>query len=142
MPLPLFVVLLAFLLAAFGAVVWLLIKDRKYWRDQYQTVVQEARKREQQLFDQLLKSKGFRTTAEPLTPQPHGVRHQPALDAEDLEIIDSRINERIEAGVIRASEGHLWANRIRDGSLTPAQLDRIFFKRQQTEYPGSVADID
>lgn len=127
---------------AFGAIVWLLVRDRKYWRDQYQTVVQEAREREQHLFDQLLRVKGFRATSEPNMPQPHGVMRQPALDSEELEIIDSRINERIEAGIVTASEGHLWANQLRDGSLTPAQLDRLFIKRQQTQFPGSVADID
>lgn len=129
------------LLIAFGAIVWLLIKDGKYWRDQYQTLVQEARTREQQLFDQLLKVKGFRTTTEPLTPQP-AIARQPVLDSEDLEIIDSRINERVEAGIMRPSEGMMLATQVRDGSLKPAELDRILWKRQQTEFPGSVADID
>lgn len=131
----------SFVLIAFGAIVWLLIKDRKYWRDQYQTLVQEARTREQQLFDQLLKVKGFRTTTEPLTPQP-AIKHQPALDSEDLEIIDSRINERVEAGIMRPSEGMMLATQIRDGSLKPGELDRILWKRQREEFPGSVADID
>jgi len=130
------------LLLAFAACVWLLDKDRTFWRDQYRTLAIEAREREKHLFDQLLLVKGFRTTTEPVAPPSHGVARQPALDAEDLEIIDSRINERIEAGILTASEGHLWANQIRDGSLTPAQIDRMFRQRQQNEFPGSVADID
>ena len=129
-------------LLAFAACVWLLDKDRKFWRDQYQTLANEARQREQQLFDQLLKSKGFRTTTEPLTAQPHGVPRQPALSPDDLAIIDDRINERIEAGVITPSEGYMWAGQVRDGSKTPADIDRMLWQRQSQDYGGSVADID
>lgn len=51
-----FVVSISCLLIAFGFCVWLLIKDRKYWRDQYQARDQEAKAREQHLFDQLLRT--------------------------------------------------------------------------------------
>jgi len=127
-------------LIAFAFCVWLLVKDRSYWRNQYQTRDKEAREREDHLFDQLLTLKGFRATTEPL--KPIGVVRQPALDAEELEIIDSRINERIEAGIMRPSEGVMLAQQVRDGSLTPKQFDRILWQRQQNDYPGSVADID
>lgn len=131
----------SFVLIAFGAFVWLLIKDRKYWRDQYQTLVQEARQREKALFDEMLRLKGVQPMSKSTLPQP-AIKHQPALDSEDLEIIDSRINERVEAGIMRPSEGMMLATQIRDGSLKPGELDRILWKRQQTEFPGSVADID
>lgn len=132
---------LSFVVVAFGSCAWLLIKDRKYWRDQYQARDQEAKAREQHLFDQLLKVKGFRTTTESLTPAP-AITRQPALDAEDLEIIDSRINERVEAGIMTPSEGFMLAGQVRNGAKTPAEIDRILWQRQQSQYPGSVADID
>jgi len=141
MPLVLLIALLLAGMAAFCFCCWLLIKDRKYWRDQYQQRDQEARAREQHLFDQLLRLKGFRATIEPNMPQ-SAIAHAPALDAEELAIIDDRINERVEAGVLTASEGHLWANQLRQGSLTPSQIERMLFSRQRNEFPGSVADID
>lgn len=136
-----FVVSVSCLLIAFGVGVWLLIKDRKYWRDQYHALAQEAREREKRLFDQLLLVKGFRTTAEPLTPPP-AITRKPVLDSEDLEIIDSKINERVEAGIITSSEGWRLADQARNGSKTTADIERILWNRQRNDYPGSVADID
>lgn len=140
-----FAVCLSFLLLAFGAGVWLLLRDRKYWRDQYQALAQEAREREKGLFDQLLLVKGFRTTAEPVTPPP-AITRKPALDADDLEIIDSRINERVEAGVMTPTEGWMLAEQARNGAKTTKDIDAILWKRQleqqRQDYPGSIADID
>ena len=136
-----FVVSLSFVVVAFGFCVWFLVKDRNFWRNEYRARDQEARQREQHLFDQMLRIKGFRATSEPTTPQP-AVARAPVLDSEDLAIIDDRINERVEAGIVTPSEGYLWASQIRNGNLKPAELDRIFWKRQQNQFPGSVADID
>lgn len=136
-----FIVSLSFVLTAFGLCVWFLVKDRNFWRNEYQARDREGRQREQQLFDQLLRVKGFRTTSEPTTPQP-AIARQPALDAEDLEIIDSRINERVEAGIMTPSEGWMLATQVREGKMKTADLDRVLWKRQQTEFPGSIADID
>lgn len=129
------------MLIAFAFCVWFLVKDRNFWRTEYQTRDKEAREREQNLFDQMLRLKGLRATVEPLLPQP-AIARSPVLDSEDLEIIDSRINERVEAGIMRPSEGVMLAGQIRDGSLKPVELDRILWKRQREEFPGSIADID
>src|SRR5262245_14434832 len=139
--LPLALSLLA-LLIAFGFCVWFLVKDRNFWRNEYRARDQEARQREQHLFDQLLVRTGNRATTEPAAPQSHGAPRQHALDAEELEIIDSRINERVEAGVITANDGHMWARQLRNGSITPAQMERMLWNTQKNEFPGSVADID
>lgn len=93
------------------------------------------------LYDKLLVSRGFRATVEPNIPQP-AIARQPALDAEDLEIIDSRINERVEMGVMTPSEGWMLAKDVREGRKTTTEVDRVLWSRQKNEFPGSVADID
>lgn len=121
--------------------VWFLVKDGNFWRNEYQTRDREGREREQHLFDQLLRVKGFRATSEPNAPQP-AIARRPALDAEDLEIIDSRINERVEAGIMTPSEGWMLASDVRAGKVKTADADRILWQRQKNEFPGSIADID
>lgn len=129
------------LLIAFASCVWLLVKDRNFWRAEYQTLAREARQREKQLFDQMLVLKGFRATSEPTTPQPAAPR-MATLSPEDLEIIDDRINERVEAGIMTPSEGWMLSDAARTGAKTTAEVDRILFQRGRQQFPGSVADID
>lgn len=124
-----------------GFCVWLLFKDRKYWQEQYQTRDREAREIERHLSDQLLRRSGLRATTEPNAPQP-AIARSPSLSAEDLAIVDDRINERVEAGIMRPSEGFMLAKQLRDGVVTTAQVDRILWQRQQKDLNGSVADIE
>ncbi len=132
---------LSCLLIASGAIIWFLIKDRNFWRDQFQALAQEARVREQNLFDQMLRLKGLRPTSEPTTPQP-AIARALVLDSDDLDIIDARINEHVEAGIMTPSEGWMLADQVRTGTKTTAEVDRILWKRSREEFPGSVADID
>lgn len=140
-----FVLSLSVVVVAFGSCVWFLVRDRNFWRTEYRTRDTDARLREQQLFDQLLRVKGFRPASEPLTPPP-AIAKAPALDPDDLDIIDSRINERVEAGIMTPSEGWMLAEQARSGAKTTKEIDAILWKRQwgqqQKDYPGSVADID
>ena len=136
-----FVVCLSFLLLAFGFCVWFLVKDRNFWRNEYQSRNREAKEREQHLFDQMLRIKGMRALSESNVPQPHPAV-QRRLDAEEIEIIEDRINERIAAGIMKPSVGHSWIGDLRNGTVTPAQMDRVLWQSSQKDYPGSVADID
>jgi len=122
---------------AVGVLVWFLAKDRGYWRREYQTRDRAAREREEHLFDQLLRLKGFRSTNESNMPQP-AIARPASLSSEDLAIIDDRINERVEAGIFTPSEGWMLANDVREGRKTTGEVDRILWQRQQKEYPGSV----
>lgn len=132
-------------LIAFGFCVWFLVKDRNFWRNEYQTRDREAREREKALFDEMLRLKGVAPLSQSTLPPP-AITRKPALDADDLEIIDSRINERVEAGIMTPSEGWMLADQVRTGTKTPKEADAILWKRQwaqqQADYPGSVADID
>lgn len=129
------------LLLACLSCVWFLVKDRNFWRNEYRTRDREGRDRERQLFDQMLLLKGFRSTSAPTMPQP-SIAKSSALSPEDLEIIDDRINERVEAGIMTPSEGWILADQVRNGTKTTAEADRLLWKRSQKEFPGSVADID
>jgi len=129
---------LSFVVVAFAFCVWFLVKDRNFWRNEYRARNQKAEEREAHLFDQMLRLKGFRATSEPNAPAPH-VR-KASLDPEELAIIEDRISERVEAGIMKPSEGFAWANQLRNGSVTPAQIDQILW--QKRDHPGSVADID
>lgn len=136
-----FAISLAVLLASFLFCVWLVVKDRNFWRAEYQTRDKEGRERERQLFDQMLVLKGFRATSAPMTPQP-AIARAPVLDSEEMEIIDARINERVEAGIMTPTEGWMLADQARNGAKSIAEIDRILRQRMQNEFPGSVADID
>src|SRR5262245_39533651 len=85
--LPFYLSILALIFVSLSFV-WLLVKDRNFWRDKYQARDKEAREREQHLFDQMLRLKGFRATVESNTPTPH-VRKS-FIDPEEMEIIESR----------------------------------------------------
>lgn len=132
-------------LIAFGFCVWFLVKDRNFWREQYQTRDREGKERDRALFDEMLRLKGIQPISKPATPPP-AIRRQSVLDSDDLEIIDSKINERVEAGIMTPSEGWMLADQVRTGAKTTKDIESILWRRQFDQqrqgYPGSVADID
>lgn len=132
--------ILAVLLAASVVIVFSL-RDRNYWRGQYQKLDTESREREHWLYDQLLASRSFRTVGKPL--EPTGQRSSvPVISEDDTEIMADRISERIELGMMTAGEGQMLLNDVRFGKRTAGELDRILWQRQSANLNGSVGDIE
>lgn len=131
---------LAVLLSA-SVVVCFSLRDRNYWRGQYQKLAEESREREKQLYDQLLLAKGFRQVSDPLKPVP-SKSTSPVLGEEDTEHIADRISERVELGLLTAGEGQQLLGDVRFGKRSQGEIDRILWERQRSGLNGSVGDIE
>jgi hypothetical protein len=138
---------LAVLLLVVGAVpalvfvVYRLWRDCEYWRAQYQALDQKAREREQHLFDQMLKIKGFREVGSNLQPTKPAASAYPVVSEDDMEVLVDRVNERIEHNMITGGEAQILIQDVKYGKKTMAEVDKILWKRQQEAYTGSVQDV-
>jgi hypothetical protein len=128
---------------AAAAVVIFLWKDRDYWRGQYQKLNEESRERERWFADQLLAVKGYRPVGDASKPTP-ARSIAPALSDEDAEILNDRIRERFEAGLIGAGEAEQLFADAKFGRVKMSEVDRILAARVRAdaESNGSVADIE
>ena len=132
--------------------VGVLYRDRQHWisrheardaeaRADLRARDTEAREREAHLFDQLLRAKGFRATSEPLTPQMPIGGNRITASPEDISVLQDRIAERTELGLLTAGEGLQLLQDMAYGKKTLAEVDRVLWQRQIDSFAGSVADI-
>lgn len=126
--------------ALFSVAGYILFRDREHWHGLYQARDREARAREDKLYDQLLKVKGFRLVNEPLTPQMPD-RAPLILNNEDIDVMQDRIGERVELGIMTPSEALNLIQDMRTGQKSQAEIDRVLRQRQLDNLNGSVADI-
>lgn len=134
MLLPICVVLCA------SVIVFLLWKDRDYWRSQYQTLDRESRERERHIFDQQLLKSGLRPVGDNLKPVKAASAY-PVLGEGDIEILTDKVNERVEHNIITYGEATQLISDAMYGKKTTAEVDRVLWERQQASLLGSVVDV-
>lgn len=137
---PYIISILTTTLAA-SVVILFSLRDRNYWRSQYQKLDETSRERERWLYDQLLAVRGFRTVGKPL--EPTGQRSSvPAISEDDAEVMADKISERVEVGLMTAGEGQMLLNDAKFGKRTMGEIERILWQRQSQNLNGSVGDIE
>ena len=123
------------------AVIGLLGWDRHRWRALYFELDRQSRERERHLFDQLLLKNQGRVVGSQLQPVKAESSPYPTIGEEDMDILNDRINEYVEAGKLGYGEAAQLARDAQYGAKTKAQIDNILFERQRELYTGSVADV-
>lgn len=103
-----------------------------YWQTKYETLSQEARQRETAFVDEVCKARQIRPIGQSPVPIPAEL---PTLTQEQREILTDRLNERIEAGLMTASDAHLVLEQAITGQKTQAEIDRDLWMGR-----GSVLD--
>lgn len=114
--------------------------DRHHWRTLYFKLLAEKQEREQSLFDQMLKVKGFRQVGENLQPVKAASPH-PVVGEEDMDVLADRFNEYIENNLLTYSEAQRLTHAVQYGEKTRAEIDKILFDRQRERFTGSVLDV-
>jgi len=119
----------------------LLWRDREFWRKRYQERDAEAISLQKNLFDQMLLLKGFRQSDESLEPKlpPQRV---PIVDVDGLELMNSRMQERVHAGTLMPSELAALSYELATGKRSADSIDRILRERDAQMWAGSVAEVE
>ena len=123
---------------AFCTLLW---RDREFWRSRYQERDKEAISLQKNLLDQMLLLKGYRKAGDDLEPKPTP-RKAPVMDVDGLQLMHSRMQERVEVGTMTPSELAMLSHELATGSRSADSIDRILRDRDQQMWGGSVAEIE